>query len=792
MQVNKTSKYRKYERLTKKIKKILVKYRKMPNKVLQAQTEIFKKRLEHGERLEKLLPEAYAVVIEADRRVLGLEPYDVQILGAVMLFFGNVAEMKTGEGKTLTATMPMYLRGLAGLGNFLVTANEYLAWRDGEEVGKVYRWLGLSVAVGAKKHDYDKDLDKQVVYASNIVYTTHSALGFDYLLDNLAVETDKRYLQGFNFVIIDEIDSILLDMAQTPLIISGAPKMQSNLYTLVDTFVKSLTFDQDFELSEDKRNVWFLAEGISNAEAYFGVKEILSETYQDLYRHLVLALKANYVLKHNRDYVVDADEIFLLDEMNGRKLQGTKLQGGMHQAIEAKEGVTITDETKSMGAITYQNLFRMFDVLSGMTGTAKTDEDELRDTYDIDVICLPTHRPIKRVDHDDTIYLTHKDKLLHSLDLVKETVKIERPVLIATGSVSKSYLYSMLLLRERIPHSILNASTASKERQIVSEAGKRGAVTVATAMAGRGTDIKLDDFSEQNGGLLVIGTENMTSERIDNQLRGRAGRQGELGDSYFFSSLEDRVVVESAPDWVKKFRKKQRKLPTHDRVWQGNIKKRKYQKIVRKSQKNKKNQDVKLRKDTLDYDDIVNVLRDCLYSMRDIVMTAETDYFDVIIRKSFKQTVRDFVSQKQNLDASKISDFILNHIDYAYDVKALEGLHKLNKKVVENYLLDKIFEREKNLAVTLSTSFQLSYYQRVIILKSLDALWIDLADGLVQLKSVVKTRSWAQHQPLYEFQKEASRYFKETVERLWLDITRNLLLSELFMNEDGSVDIEFP
>lgn len=788
----KSSKYKKYEKIVKKIKDLLPIYSDMSDKELQTQTDIFRKRIQNGEKIEKILPDAYCVVIEANKRVLGLEPYDVQILGGVMLFFGNVAEMKTGEGKTLTATLPMYLRGLAGVGNYVVTANEYLAWRDAENVGKVYRWLGLSVSVGVMRNEYDKEIDKRVVYSSDIVYTTHSALGFDYLLDNLAVEKENQFIQGFDFVIIDELDSILLDMAQTPLIISGAPKKQSNLPQLVDTFVKSLILDEDYELSGDKKRIWFLEKGIENAEDYFGVSGILSESYKDLYRHLVLSLKANYVLKNNRDYVVDEGEVYLLDEMNGRKLLGTKLQGGMHQAIEAKERIDITNETKSMGSITYQNLFKKFKVLSGMTGTAKTDENELRDTYDIDVICVPTHKPIMRVDHEETIFVSHKNKMLHSLELVKHAVSTQRPILIATGSVSKSHLYSMLLLSNRIPHSVLNASTASKENQIIAEAGKKGMVTVATAMAGRGTDIQLDNFSSENGGLLVVGTEHMTSERIDNQLRGRAGRQGERGDSFFFASLEDRIVVENAPDWVRKLRKKIENNPKFKPLASRDLKGRKYKKVVQRSQKSKKNQDVKMRRDTLDYDDIISALRERVYEARNTLMVAEKEYFDELIAKSFDMVVANFVSQKQNLNQDKISEFIFNNVDYAYNVKELDKIQKLNKKEVQDFLLDKLLDREYVLNQSLSSSFQLNYYRRVIILKSLDTLWIDLSDALNQLKSVVKTRNWAQHQPLNEFQKEASRYFKETVDRLWIDVTRNLLLSELFNNPDGSVDIEFP
>jgi preprotein translocase subunit SecA len=787
----KSANYRKYERLTKKIKSRLPRYRKLSDKIIQVQTAILKKRLRNGEKLEKLLIDAYCVVIEADRRILGLEPYDEQILGAVMLFYGSVAEMKTGEGKTLTATMPMYLRGLAGTGNFLVTANEYLAWRDAEEIGKVYRWLGLSVAVGVKKNDHDRDIDKEIVYSSNIVYTTHSALGFDYLFDNLAKEKEKQYLRGFRFVIIDELDAILLDLATTPLIVSGAPMTQSNLYIMTDTFVKSLILEQDYDISADKRSIWFLEPGLKRAEAYFNVENLLSESHQDVYRHLILALHANYVLKNQRNYVVESGKVFLLDEITGRKLYGNKLQGGQHQAIEAKEAIKITKETKSMGSITYQNLFRKFEVLSGMTGTAVTDAEELRETYDIDVFSIPTHQPLLRVDHKEQIYLTEKDKLLSSLTLVERAAAKKQPVLIATGSVSKSYLYSLLLLRKRLPHSILNASTTSTEKQVIAAAGGKGAITVATALAGRGTDIKLDDFSRKNGGLLVVGTENMSSERVDNQLRGRSGRQGEQGESYFFTSLEDKLVLESAPRWVKK-RQHHQKIKQKHTDDNKELEKRKYMRLVWKSQKNRKNDDIKLRRRTLEYDEIVSLIRERFYETRNRVLQAESEYFDHIISKSFSLAVDLFVSDKQNLNHGSISDFILNHIDFSYDRQVLEKLQVSNQKVVGNLLTNQIYDCIKRVESQLGHPERIHYYRRVILLKCLDTIWIDLADGLNQLKSVVQNRNWGQHQPLYEFQKEANRYFTESLDRLWLEITRNLLLSELFTNPDGSVDIEFP
>lgn len=788
------TKYKKYNNFVLKIKKNKEYYKKMSDFELKKQTKIFRQRILKGEEIETILPEAYAVVIEANKRVLGLEAYDVQILGAVILFFGNIAEMKTGEGKTLTATMPMYLRGLMGPGNFVVTSNEYLAWRDAEDVGRVYSWLGLSVTVGVKKTEFDREPDKQIVYSADIVYTTHSALGFDYLLDNLATEQSNQFIKGFNFVVIDEIDSILLDMAQTPLIISGAPKLQSNLYKIVDKFVKSLRFGSDYDISEDKKSVWFLKEGIKNAEEYFSVKEILGKENKHLYRHMVLALRANCVYRKDRDYVVSDNEIFLLDEMNGRKLVGTKLQGGMHQALEAKEQIEITEETKAIGSITYQNLFKMFNVLSGMSGTAMTDAEEMRETYDVDVLRVPTHKPIRRKDHDLKIFTTHKEKILSSLELVKKSHETQRPILIATGSVSKSILYSKLLLDQRIPHSILNASTVYKEKPIIELAGKRGSVTVATSMAGRGTDIKLDKFSKENGGLIVIGTEAMGSERVDNQLRGRAGRQGEHGDTYFFSSLEDKIVVENAPKWVKKYRKKQESLYVDSKNQLGELKNNRFKKLIIKSQKSKKNQDVKSRRETLDYDDIVNVIRNRIYSIRNDVLSNKIEVLEKFIEKSLSEIVNDFVNTKENYKFDKVIDFVVNNIDYSFDRRDLKdsGTEFLNKTDLKNFLENKISKQVINLQKELDTPSEFNYYKQLIILKSLDTFWIELSDAFVQLKLIVKNRTWAQHQPLHEFEKESNRYYIEATNSLWKNIAKKFLLSELFVNEDGSIDIEFP
>lgn len=583
-------------------------------------------------------------------------------------------------------------------------------------------------------------------------------------------------------------------MAQTPLIISGAPKVQSNLFETSDWFVKSLREGEDFLRSEDKRNVWFTDDGIVKAETYFGIQGILTEEWRDLYRHLVLSLRANQLLEENRDYVVEEGEILLLDEANGRKLIGTKLQAGLHQAIEAKEGVEITNETRSMGSITYQNLFKKFKILSGMTGTAKTDAEEFRETYNVNVIQIPTNKPIKRVDHADEVYVTNKAKVLSSLRVVKDALQKDRPVLVEIGSVAMSNLYSLLLLQQKIPHNILNATTVAKESLIVSEAGRKGAVTVATSMAGRGTDIKLDEEARKNGGLLVLGTERMTSDRIDYQLRGRAGRQGDPGDTIFFVSMEDKIVVESAPKWVAKSRKKLIEKNEHAPSSDNQpLNEKKYEKIINKSQANRKNQEVESRKNILEYDEIISVQREKIYSARNNVMEGSIIFLEELIQRAKSQVIEAFVSNKNNLNRNELIDFIYNNIQYNFDSSLFDQeLKEYSKKSVTEYLNMLIARQIEEVQIKIPDSFQQLYFKRIVILKAVDAMWIEQSDNLQQLKSVVNGRSWGQHRPIYEFQIEARRSFFEMKEEIWLNILRNLLLSDLVYNSDGSIDVDFP
>lgn len=529
---------------------------------LAGKTQEFKERLTAGESLDDLLVEAFAVVREADKRILGMFPYDVQVMGGIVIHQGNVAEMNTGEGKTLTATMPVYLNALSGQGVMLVTTNDYLAKRDAEEMGQVYEFLGLTIRIPFPEEDDDEELtpeDKWEVYSADVVYTTNSGLGFDYLLDNLASSEDKKYMPEFNFVIIDEVDAVLLDSAQIPLVISGSPRVQSNFYEIIDTLMTTLVEGQDYIFKEEKKEVWLTTKGAKTTESFLGIDNLYSEEHSVLARHLIFALRAHTLFKRDKDYIIRKgekdEELVLLDQGTGRLLEMTKLQGGLHQAIEAKEHVSLSEETRAMASITYQSLFKKFKKISGMTGTGKVAEKEFLETYGMSVIRIPTNRPNQRIDYPDNLYVTLPEKVYASLAEIKYYHEKGNPLLIFVGSVEMSELYSSLLLREGIAHNVLNAHNAAREAQMIAESGRMGAVTVATSMAGRGTDIKLGPGVAELGGLVVIGTERMNSKRIDLQIRGRSGRQGDPGLSKFFVSLEDDVIKKFGPPWVHKMYK---------------------------------------------------------------------------------------------------------------------------------------------------------------------------------------------------------------------------------------------
>lgn len=777
------SSYR-YHKKTKQILKLEATYKKMGDEELRHQTVLFRERLQNGASLRSLLVEAYAVVREATSRVLKMRPFPVQVLGAVAMEYNNIVEMKTGEGKTLTATMPMYLHGLTGPGNFLITTNGYLANRDAEQMGKVYRWLGLTVKAGVPEPGHEgEDRDREKIYQADIVYTTNSSLGFDYLFDNLVADPSDQYLRKLNFALIDEADAVLLDSAQTPLIIAGIPRVHSNFYGSAERMITMLREKEDYELSVDRKSVWFTPEGIERMQHYFGVDDLLGKKWYELYRHLVLALKAHFIYKRDRDYVVDHNEVLLVDLDNGRELIGMKMQGGQHQAIEAKEHVPVTDEMRTMASVTYQNLFRMFGQLAGMTGTAATDAAEFMEVYRLAVYQVATNKKMIRRDLPDELYITQAAKLIASLNTVREAHQNQQPLLIETGSLSLSNLYSRLLLREKIPHSLLNARSASKEAKIVAEAGQLGAVTVATSMAGRGTDIKLGKGVKDKGGLLVLGTERMNNKRVDNQLRGRAGRQGDPGSSIFYTSLEDRIVIQNSPKWVRKYAYqhaniKKQHLSRHGR----------FRKVIDRAQDQVSNNGRSARFSTLQYGEVFRAQRDNVYATRDKIMVAKS--LDRVIQGVFKQVGERYVQEHRDGDIPDFLDFVYTNIDRDFLPQAITERPELIHS--STYLVKLMTDQFAKKRAFLTDDKQWHFFHRVTVLKTIDSAWIDQVDNLQALQAVTMNRTSNGRDPLYEYQKETRRTFKKMKQAMNIGITRNLLCSDLVLNPDGSVEIQFP
>ncbi|USS93660.1 accessory Sec system translocase SecA2 [Fructilactobacillus ixorae] len=778
---------RHYQKTVRQVLTLAESYQQMADEELQQQTQILKEQV-NGDRnrLKAVLPAAYAVVCEAAERVLNLHPYPVQILGAVAMEDGNIAEMKTGEGKTLTATMPMYLHGLMGSGNFLITANEYLAARDAHDMGKLYRWLGLTVASAVPKlgqKPEDRDLD--ATYQADIVYTTNSTLGFDYLFDNLAKSPQEQHLRSLNFALIDEADAVLLDTAQTPLVISGIPRVQSNYYQSANQVVQLLQEHDDYEISDDLKNAWFTPQGIVKMEQYLDVDNLLTQEWTDLYRHLVLALRANSIQKRDRNYVVKDNEVVLIDAENGRELPGMKMQAGMHQALEAKEQVEITPEQRTMATITYQDLFRMFKQLAGMTGTAATDKKEFLEVYNLSVFKVPTNRPNIRKDFPDHLFISNRAKLLATVDVVKAAYQKGQPVLVETGSLELSELYSNLLLKERIPHSLLNARSEVKEAEIIRHAGEKGAITVATSMAGRGTDINISKEVEELGGLLVLGTERMQNRRIDNQLQGRAGRQGAPGESVFYVSLEDKVVTENAPKSIRRFAHRhahdqQQTLSNHGR----------FRNAVNRSQQILTNQERNARFETLQYGEVSRIQRESIYQTRNWIMQATQ--LDSVVNMCFAAVAQGFVSKRADwVDESQtLLDFIYQNVDPDYQPS--HDLVDLSKADQVKLLLQVMQDRLQVMHQQLPHQDQWIYFERLAVLRAVDQGWVEQVDQLDMLMQVTKSRSIAQVNPIFEYQKEAQKAYQTMREHIKLQVVRNLTNSDVIPQPDGTVDVEFP
>ena len=771
-----------------KIKKELLKVKEhkaemeaLTDEELQAKTPEFKRRFSEGETLEALLPEAFAAMCEADKRVLGKYPYDVQIMAGIALNQGYLAEMNTGEGKTLMATLPLYLNALTGRSTILVTTNEYLALRDSEEMGEAYNFMGLTVAAGVKRDEDDKfeNDDKKKIYAADIVYTTHSALGFDYLINNLVKSADERFLRDFYYIIIDEADSVLLDSASTPLVISGAPRVQSNLYEMCDFFIRTLQEDRDYEV-EDK-SAWFTQEGLDYAESYFGLDNIFDEENFEIYRHLVLALRAHKSMNVGEEYMVSDDgEVLLVDKSTGRMLKGVKLRGGQHQSIECKERVKITQENRSMASVTYQNFFSMFPKMAGMSGTISDAKDELNEVYGKKVVVIPTNKPQQRVDCPDLFYSNSEDQFLAAIKLAKMKHETGQPVLIVTTLISDTEIISALLVKEGIPHSTLNANNAFWEAEIIKEAGQMGAMTVATSMAGRGTDIKLGPGVKELGGLAVIGVGRMQNTRDERQARGRSGRQGDPGYSRFLVSLEDDIVEQhSDSEKMQKYVSGQKK-----------ISKNKIRRIVNSAQKVHEENGSTSRKNAKDYDIVLQLERSLMYDTRDMLLDGGTLEKDKIMQLT-EDSVNMFLNEYPTPTASQFNRYMLDNISYSMREDS-RHLDLRNRETIVKYVLGRAEESMQEQREHIGNDTGMNDFIRASALTAIDEAWIEQVDYLQQLQPAVAGRNSAQRDPLLEYHAEALESFRKMEDTIKKNIVRNIMLSEVRVDKEKKLHIIMP
>ncbi len=744
---------------------------------LKAKTPEFKKRYQAGETLDDLLPEAFAVAREGAKRVLGLYPYHVQIIGGIVLHEGNIAEMKTGEGKTLTATMPVYLNALAGEGVHVVTVNEYLSSRDATEMGELYNWLGLSVGLNITSKTPE---EKREAYNCDITYSTNSELGFDYLRDNMVVYREDMVQRPLNFCIVDEVDSILIDEARTPLIISGQSSGTTLLYTRTDRFAKTLEKDTDFKIDLESKTVSLTEQGIRKGEQYFGTKNLFDPDNTALNHHLDNALRANYIMIRDKDYVVQDGEVLIVDQFTGRIMDGRRYSDGLHQAIEAKEHVEIEEETKTMANITYQNFFRMYKKLSGMTGTAKTEDEEFREIYNMEVISIPTNKPVIRDDRPDILYPNLKSKFKAVVEDIKERHAKGQPILVGTVAVETSELLSAMLDQAGVPHAVLNAKNHAKEAEIIMNAGQRGAVTIATNMAGRGTDIKLGPGVRELGGLAVIGTERHESRRIDNQLRGRSGRQGDPGVSQFYLSLEDDLMLRFGTDRVKRFLETMN-LDDEDAVIQSKM----ITKQVESAQKRVEGNNYDTRKQVLQYDDVMRAQREVVYKQRQQVIMEEKSLKPVImpmIKRTVEHVVQmHAVGEQKEWDLQGIVDFAVSAMvpEDSISVSDLEG--KTVDEMV-SYLMDRAEANYKTKEKQLYDASQMLEFEKVVILRVVDAHWTDHIDEMDQLRQSIGLRGYGQLNPLVEYQSDGFKMFEQMIGDIEYEVTRLFLKAEIRQN----------
>ncbi|KRM98873.1 preprotein translocase subunit SecA [Loigolactobacillus rennini] len=750
----------------------------LPDEKLQAKTPEFKKRLKQGETLDDILPEAFAVAREGAKRVLGLYPFYVQIIGAITLHEGNIAEMRTGEGKTLTATMPVYLNALEGKGVHVVTVNEYLSSRDATEMGELYNWLGLSVGLNLNSLSPE---EKRAAYQADITYSTNSELGFDYLRDNMVVYKEQMTQRPLNYAIVDEVDSILIDESRTPLIISGQAEKSTALYIRTDRFVKKLKEEEDYKIDLQTKTISLTEQGIRKAEKNFGLDNLYDADNMALTHHLDQALRANYIMLKDIDYVVQDSKVMIVDSFTGRVMEGRRYSDGLHQAIEAKEGVEIQDETKTMANITYQNFFRMYNKLAGMTGTAKTEQEEFREIYNMQVITIPTNRPIARIDHPDLLYPTLKSKFKAVVADIKRRHEKGQPLLIGTVAVETSELLSKMLDREHIPHMVLNAKNHFKEAEIIMNAGQRGGVTIATNMAGRGTDIKLGPGVKEVGGLCVIGTERHESRRIDNQLRGRAGRQGDPGETQFYLSLEDTLMRRFGSDRIKALLDRM-KVADDDAVIQSRMITRQ----VESAQKRVEGNNYDTRKNTLQYDDVMREQREVIYSQRMQVIDSDKSLKYVLI-PMIKRTVKRIVDshtqgERKDWDLQAIYDFAVGSMVPEDSISIEHDLAGKTSQEIIDYLLERANQVYAQKQKQLYDAEQMLEFEKVVILRVVDSHWTDHIDTMDQIRQSIGLRGYGQLNPLVEYQSEGYRLFEEMIADIDFDVTRLFMKAEIRQN----------
>ena len=751
-------------------------YQKKTDKQLKATTDKLKKRLDAGESLDDLIPDAFALVREAAYRTIGEKPFYTQILGALAIHFGNISEMKTGEGKTLTCVMPAYLNALTGKGVHVVTVNEYLAGRDASWMGQIFEFLGMSVAVNLREMS---PKEKKDAYNCDILYSTNNELGFDYLRDNMVVRKEDRVQRPLNFAIIDEVDSVLIDEARTPLIISGGVMRSADLYKSSDRFVKTLRENEDYTIDEKTKDITLTDNGTEKAERSFRIKNLYDIEHSALVHHINQALKANYTMHNDVDYVVQEGKVVIVDQFTGRLMPGRAFSDGLHQAIEAKENVQVQEETKTLATITFQNYFRMYEKLSGMTGTAKTEEEEFRNIYNMFVIQIPTNLPVIRVDAADLIYATKDEKYKAIVAEIKNRHETGQPVLVGTIAIETSELISSMLKKAGIKHEILNAKNHAREAEIIAKAGEKGAVTIATNMAGRGTDIKLGEGVKELGGLCVIGTERHESRRIDNQLRGRSGRQGDPGYSQFFVSFEDDLMVRFGTDRFKSI------LEMAGLDSERNMRSKTITRSVETAQKRVEGNNFDARKHLLQYDDVMGKHREIMYARRNEILDNDDIHLEII--KYMNEHIDGLVRRHTNEhgvitedDCNEIVEYVNENLLKNSNLKLSEILNKDITKIIdliETKTINEYEEKIKDLPPEIRNDFE-----KAISLRVIDNYWMEHINTMDHLREGVSLRGYANEDPLQAYIREGFEMFDNMLDNISKDITLYLLKAEIRQN----------